>query len=195
MLKHRCDSGGTASASPNCSTIRSPAIGQNCLGPGEIGSGRYSWAIREHPTPGSSKLVEFADADADADADAALPATPESVAPRHGFLARAMSDSTAPIALVTGGASGIGQAVAGLLREAGHRVVVWVLKDADIACDFSDSDAVTAAMERTVREHGVPTRILTCAGVGASGLLLKQYAQQIPKSIMLLMISPLIRSR
>jgi NAD(P)-dependent dehydrogenase (short-subunit alcohol dehydrogenase family) len=29
-------------------------------------------------------------------------------------------------------------------------------------------------MERTVQEHGVPTRVVTCAGVGASGVLLKQ---------------------
>jgi NAD(P)-dependent dehydrogenase (short-subunit alcohol dehydrogenase family) len=78
------------------------------------------------------------------------------------------------IAVVTGGASGIGRQVAGRLREAGHDVVVWDLSDADIACDVSDPDAVSAAMDRTVREHGVPTRMVTCAGIGATGLLLKQ---------------------
>jgi NAD(P)-dependent dehydrogenase (short-subunit alcohol dehydrogenase family) len=77
-------------------------------------------------------------------------------------------------ALVTGGASGIGREVAGRLRESGHEVVVWDLSGADIACDVSDPDAVSAAMEQTVREHGVPTRIVTCAGVGASGMLLEQ---------------------
>ncbi|MGB8391857.1 SDR family NAD(P)-dependent oxidoreductase [Mycobacterium sp.] len=77
-------------------------------------------------------------------------------------------------ALVTGGASGIGREVAGRLRDAGHDVVVWDLSGADIACDVGDPDAVTAAMEQTVREHGVPTRIVTCAGVGASGMLLDQ---------------------
>jgi NAD(P)-dependent dehydrogenase (short-subunit alcohol dehydrogenase family) len=85
---------------------------------------------------------------------------------------------TASTALVTGGASGIGREVAGRLRGAGHDVVVWDLSDADIACDVSDPDAVSAAMERTVREHGVPTRIVTCAGIGASGLLLKQQPAQ-----------------
>jgi NAD(P)-dependent dehydrogenase (short-subunit alcohol dehydrogenase family) len=75
---------------------------------------------------------------------------------------------------VTGGASGIGREVAGRLRDAGHDVVVWDLSDADIACDVSDPDAVSAAMERTVREHGAPARIVTCAGLGASGLLLEQ---------------------
>ncbi len=81
---------------------------------------------------------------------------------------------SAAIALVTGGASGIGHEVAGRLRDAGHDVVVWDLSGADIACDVSDPDAVSAAMEQTVRDHGVPTRIVTCAGIGASGLLLKQ---------------------
>jgi NAD(P)-dependent dehydrogenase (short-subunit alcohol dehydrogenase family) len=80
-------------------------------------------------------------------------------------------------ALVTGGASGIGREVVGLLREAGHDVVVWDLSDADIVCDVSDPDAVSAAMERTVREHGTPTRVVTSAAIGASGpsgLLLRQ---------------------
>ncbi|BBZ40701.1 short-chain dehydrogenase [Mycobacterium conspicuum] len=75
---------------------------------------------------------------------------------------------------MTGGASGIGRETAGLLRDVGHDVVVWDLSGGDIVCDVSDPDAVAAAMERTVREHGVPTRIVTCAGIGASGLLLKQ---------------------
>ncbi|CDO89838.1 glucose 1-dehydrogenase [Mycobacterium triplex] len=77
-------------------------------------------------------------------------------------------------ALVTGGASGIGREVAGRLRDAGHDVVVWDLSVADIACDVSDPDAVSAAMQRTVRERGVPTRVVTCAAVGAAGVLLKQ---------------------
>ncbi|MDT5256837.1 MAG: hypothetical protein QOD10_1917, partial [Mycobacterium sp.] len=77
-------------------------------------------------------------------------------------------------ALVTGGASGIGFEVAGRLRDAGHDVVVWDLARADIACDVSDPNAVSVAMEQTVRERGVPTRIVTCAGIGASGMLLQQ---------------------
>jgi NAD(P)-dependent dehydrogenase (short-subunit alcohol dehydrogenase family) len=89
-----------------------------------------------------------------------------------------MTASTASTALVTGGASGIGREVAGRLRDAGHDVVVWDLSDADIACDVSDPNAVSDAMERTVREHGAPTRIVTCAGIGASGLLLKQQPVQ-----------------
>jgi NAD(P)-dependent dehydrogenase (short-subunit alcohol dehydrogenase family) len=82
------------------------------------------------------------------------------------------------VALVTGGASGIGREVAGRLREAGHDVVVWDLSGGDIDCDISDPDTVSASMEQTVREHGVPTRVVTCAGVGASGMLLDQSTAQ-----------------
>jgi NAD(P)-dependent dehydrogenase (short-subunit alcohol dehydrogenase family) len=85
---------------------------------------------------------------------------------------------SAPTALVTGGASGIGREVAVRLRDAGHDVVVWDLSGGDIACDVSDPDAVSAAMERTVRARGVPTRMVTCAGIGASGLLLEESPAQ-----------------
>ena len=81
-------------------------------------------------------------------------------------------------ALVTGGGSGIGREVAGRLRDAGHRVVVWDLSGGDIACDVSDPGAVSAAMEQTLRDHGATTRIVTCAGIGASGMLLQQSVQE-----------------
>ncbi|BDB43733.1 MULTISPECIES: SDR family NAD(P)-dependent oxidoreductase [Mycobacterium] len=80
---------------------------------------------------------------------------------------------SASVALVTGGGSGIGWAAASMLREAGHDVVVWDIAGGDIDCDVSDLDAVSAAMEQTIREHGVPTRVVTSAGIGSSGLLLQ----------------------
>jgi NAD(P)-dependent dehydrogenase (short-subunit alcohol dehydrogenase family) len=80
-------------------------------------------------------------------------------------------------AVVTGGASGIGRAVAARLAEAGHNVVVWDVSGGDITCDIGDPGAVAAAMARTVAEHGVPTRLVACAGVGASGMLLSQSFQ------------------
>ncbi|OBJ51787.1 SDR family NAD(P)-dependent oxidoreductase [Mycobacterium sp. 1423905.2] len=85
---------------------------------------------------------------------------------------------SAETALVTGGASGIGLEVVSLLRQAGHDVVAWDLSGADIDCDVSDPDAVSSAMEQTVREHGVPTRVVTSAGIGSSGLLLKLSPQE-----------------
>lgn len=77
-------------------------------------------------------------------------------------------------AVVTGGASGIGAAAAARLREAGHSVVVWDVRGGDIDCDISDPDSLAAALDRTVTDHGVPDRLVACAGVGASGLLLDQ---------------------
>ena len=77
-------------------------------------------------------------------------------------------------AVVTGGASGIGAAVVIRLRQAGHDVVTWDAKAGDIACDISDPDSVASALTTTVSEHGVPDRLVACAGVGASGLLLDQ---------------------
>ena len=77
-------------------------------------------------------------------------------------------------AIVTGGGSGIGSAVVERLRKAGKNVVVWDAKGGDIACDMSDPDAVTAARGKTVADHGAPDRLVACAGVGASGMLLDQ---------------------
>jgi NAD(P)-dependent dehydrogenase (short-subunit alcohol dehydrogenase family) len=77
-------------------------------------------------------------------------------------------------AIVTGGASGIGAAAADRLRTAGHDVVTWDLRGGDIVCDISDPDAVSAALDRTLATVGVPDRLVACAGVGASGMLIDQ---------------------
>ena len=59
------------------------------------------------------------------------------------------------IALVTGGASGIGEACAQMLREHGVRVIIWdknidnVTQDA-IQCDVSRADDVERAFKETV---------------------------------------------
>jgi NAD(P)-dependent dehydrogenase (short-subunit alcohol dehydrogenase family) len=76
--------------------------------------------------------------------------------------------------VVVGGGSGIGGAVVKRLRGAGHEVLVWDLVGGDITCDISDPDSVVAAMEQTLASAGAPDRFVTCAGVGASGLLLEQ---------------------
>ena len=73
---------------------------------------------------------------------------------------------------MTGGASGIGAAAAERLRKAGHDVVTWDLRGGDITCDISDPDAVSAALEQTLASVGVPDRLVACAGVGASGMLI-----------------------
>ena len=80
------------------------------------------------------------------------------------------------IAVVTGGGSGIGSAVSDRLRNAGADVVVWDIKSGDVDCDISDAESVAAAIEQTVADHGTPNRLVACAGIGASGLLLEQTA-------------------
>jgi NAD(P)-dependent dehydrogenase (short-subunit alcohol dehydrogenase family) len=77
-------------------------------------------------------------------------------------------------AVVTGGGSGIGRAVVERLRHAGQDVVVWDIKGGDIDCDISDPGSVSAAIDQTVDAHGAPDRLVACAGIGASGLLLEQ---------------------
>ena len=77
-------------------------------------------------------------------------------------------------AIVTGGASGIGSSAADRLRSAGHDVITWDLRGGDIACDISNPDAVSAALEQTLASVGVPDRLIACAGVGASGMLITQ---------------------
>jgi NAD(P)-dependent dehydrogenase (short-subunit alcohol dehydrogenase family) len=78
------------------------------------------------------------------------------------------------IAVVTGGGSGIGSATADRLRAAGADVVTWDLKQGDIRCDISDPDSVASAIQQTVADKGTPDRLVACAGIGASGLLLDQ---------------------
>jgi NAD(P)-dependent dehydrogenase (short-subunit alcohol dehydrogenase family) len=76
-------------------------------------------------------------------------------------------------AVVVGGASGIGAAVAARHRAAGTDVVVWdVSGGADIVCDITDADQVAAAAERTVADHGVPDTVTVTAGIGHGGMLL-----------------------
>jgi NAD(P)-dependent dehydrogenase (short-subunit alcohol dehydrogenase family) len=72
-------------------------------------------------------------------------------------------------AVVTGGASGIGAAVGQALREAGARVSVWdrVGGDGRIRCDVTEEADVDAAMEETLAATGLPSIMVTCAGIGA----------------------------
>jgi NAD(P)-dependent dehydrogenase (short-subunit alcohol dehydrogenase family) len=77
-------------------------------------------------------------------------------------------------AIVTGGGSGIGAAVVARLRNGGADVLAWDVKGGDISCDVSDAESVADALEQTMAAHGIPDRLVACAGVGASGLLLDQ---------------------
>ncbi|WP_433212482.1 SDR family oxidoreductase [Microtetraspora malaysiensis] len=67
---------------------------------------------------------------------------------------------------VSGTASGIGRALAGLLREQGDQVIGIDLKDADVCADLSTRDGRALAVESVLRlAGGVLDGVVACAGV------------------------------
>ncbi|MEV7423185.1 MULTISPECIES: SDR family NAD(P)-dependent oxidoreductase [unclassified Streptomyces] len=79
-------------------------------------------------------------------------------------------------ALVTGGASGIGAAVAALLLERGARVAVLDRQTEGapagtlaLAADVTDDAAVRAAVDRAAEEFGALHTVVSNAGIGAVG--------------------------
>lgn len=80
------------------------------------------------------------------------------------------------VALVTGGASGIGAAVAARLQADGARVAVLDLNPGaaaegqlGVACDVGDDASVRAAVARVVEELGGLDVVVNNAGIGAAG--------------------------
>ena len=78
------------------------------------------------------------------------------------------------IAVITGGASGMGAACAQKLGALGVKVVVWDKQIEQlankrvalaIACDVSSADEIEQAMQRTIKELGVPSICINCAGI------------------------------
>ena len=80
------------------------------------------------------------------------------------------ADDGSRVAIVTGGASGIGRATADRLRAAGVRTVSFDVRQ-DIPVDVSDARAVGAAVAQVKESHGPIDVVVNCAGVGAGGPL------------------------
>jgi NAD(P)-dependent dehydrogenase (short-subunit alcohol dehydrogenase family) len=88
------------------------------------------------------------------------------------------------VAIVAGGASGLGQATAQHLAERGARVVVVDLNEEAvkktaqavdgmaIACDVADDHASTAAMQEVIQTLGRPQVMVNCAGIAPSARII-----------------------
>lgn len=87
-----------------------------------------------------------------------------------------------PIALVTGGAQGIGYASAEALKAEGFRVILADIKAEGVAeaaeklgalaglvCDMGDADQVLAMFDKIEAEHGPVSALVNNAGIAAAG--------------------------
>ena len=79
-------------------------------------------------------------------------------------------------ALVTGGGSGLGAAIAARLQSAGARVAVLDLDPSGagrgmlaLTCDVADDESVQAAVSAVVAGHGGLDVVVNNAGIGAAG--------------------------
>lgn len=102
-----------------------------------------------------------------------------------------------PIALITGGAQGIGYACAESLSSEGYRIVLCdIKKDAveaaakklgqdavGLTCDMADADQVSAMFGSIESDVGIPSVLVNNAGIAAPGEFLDTTIEQFRKVI------------
>lgn len=76
------------------------------------------------------------------------------------------------IALITGGASGMGKACAQYLQEHGMKIVIWDKQEDEqsnadlfLTCDVTSEESVEHAMKQTISQLGSPRVCVNCAGI------------------------------
>ena len=77
------------------------------------------------------------------------------------------------VAIITGGASGMGRACAEALLLKGAQVMVWdkqtsALDCHSIQCDVASAESVEAALAETISQLGLPEISINCAGIAPS---------------------------
>jgi NAD(P)-dependent dehydrogenase (short-subunit alcohol dehydrogenase family) len=81
------------------------------------------------------------------------------------------------VAIVSGGASGMGAATAKALSDAGARVAIFDLNKEittatkngiSIQCDVTNPQSVAEALQKTITELGIPRICINCAGIVTS---------------------------
>jgi 3-oxoacyl-[acyl-carrier protein] reductase len=114
------------------------------------------------------------------------------------------------LALVTGGARGIGRGIAIELLRAGARVVIGDLveQEMDRTCrelakegpahwvklDVSDHDAMRAAVDAIRREHGPIEILVNNAGIAGAGLFAEKDSRRIAKELVVDLAAPVCLS-
>lgn len=84
-----------------------------------------------------------------------------------------MSDLAGKVAVVTGGAGGIGTVIMQGLADEGATVVCLDIQNADIPCDVRSDDSVREAMAEVVKRHGRIDIAVHAAGISRDAVVWK----------------------
>ena len=94
-----------------------------------------------------------------------------------------MAKLTGQIALVTGAAGGIGQAIVARLRQDGATVIGTDIQGADINGDLTNADFVDGLVNQVVKDHGGLNILCNNAGIIARGDITTQSDEDFHRSM------------